>query len=156
MPVVSTEVAAPTLSGVTPDKGKLRKIIWLAMAKTIQAVDQYIKDPSRSPVPVYKPENYPEVKAGSKAWRPQTNQLRLSGVVRQVDDGLSLEVSWGTPYAQYLIEGGRAGRIHAREPGTTLAWPGVVRRVAVLYFMNYLRAEAFKNNIEITNFRMGS
>jgi len=156
LPQVSSVVTPATpkfKTGLYPDKKLLDRIIQGAMWKTIERLNDWIRDEARSPVPVYDPKNYP-YKPKHKAYRPKTRQLLISGRVAQGDNGFSLEVSWKTPYAKYLIEKGKAGTARARPYGgyRTLKWMGVVRRVGNLMFMQFLKSEARKYGVEVTHF----
>ena len=117
------------------------------MNETIIAVDQYIRNEARSPVPVYEPSLYKYPRRKGK-----TRQLLLSGRVTQTAAGFGLFISWDTPYAEYLIQGGLSGSLRARKPGTSLKWPGIVRRTTILVFLSKLRSLALRNNIKLSRF----
>ncbi len=147
MPEVRTfarPVAAPR---ITPSQRLLRQILEQAMNETIISVDSFIREESRSPVPVYEPALYRYPRRKGK-----TKQLLLSGRVSQTATGFGLEISWNTPYAQHLIEGGLSGRLHRRKPGTSLKWVGIVRRTTILIYLSKLRSLALRHGVEMSRF----
>lgn len=139
---------------ILPDKQTVERIVQSAMWKTINWLDRWIRDETKSPVPVYDPKNYP-YKPGTKSYRPKTRQLLLSGRVTQSDEGFALEISWKTPYAKYLVEKGIAGTARARPYGghRSLKWMGIVSRVGQLTFQNFMIAEARRQGLQISSFR---
>ena len=147
MPEVRTYARPVAAPRITPSTRLLRQVLEQAMTAAIIAIGQYIRDEARSPVPVYEPRYYRYPRKKGK-----TRQLLLSGRVAQTSRGYGLEISWKTPYAKYLIEKGRAGLARARKPGTTLRWPGIIRRTAVLVFLSKLRSLANRHGIALSRY----